>query len=111
MLLVLCATLSGRSRFTCACRLSCDDLVYVGNVRTGFKEAQATQLRKVLERLKWNQKKPPENQADKSDIVWVEPTLIAEIEFRAWTEDGKLRHAAYKSLREHQDNAGVFRLD
>lgn len=40
---------------------------------------------------------------------WVHPTLIAEIEFRAWTADGKLRHAAYKGLRERQDNADVFR--
>ncbi|MBP0645414.1 ATP-dependent DNA ligase, partial [Mycobacterium tuberculosis] len=43
--------------------------------------------------------------------VWVEPTLIAEIEFRAWTTDGKLRRPSYKGLRERQDNADVFRLD
>ena len=45
-----------------------------------------------------------------SDIVWVHPTMIAEIEFRAWTADGKLRHAAYKGLRERQDNADVYQL-
>jgi ATP-dependent DNA ligase len=46
----------------------------------------------------------------KSDSVWVHLTLIAEIEFRAWTADGKLRHAAYESLRRSQDNADVFNL-
>jgi NAD(P)-dependent dehydrogenase (short-subunit alcohol dehydrogenase family) len=46
-----------------------------------------------------------------ADIVWVEPTLIAEIEFRAWTADGKLRHASYKGLQERQDNADVYKLD
>jgi len=40
----------------------------------------------------------------------VQPTLIAEIEYRAWTGDGKLRHASYKGLREHQDNAAVYEL-
>ncbi|MBB3289025.1 ATP-dependent DNA ligase [Rhizobium sp. BK347] len=43
-------------------------------------------------------------------VVWVQPTLIAEIEYRAWTDDGKLRHASYKGLRERQDNADVYRL-
>ncbi|MCL6654844.1 hypothetical protein A6R70_21415 [Agrobacterium rubi] len=46
----------------------------------------------------------------KERFVWVYPTLIAEIVFRAWTADGKLRHAAYKGPREPQDNADVFDL-
>lgn len=41
-------------------------------------------------------------------LVLVQPTLIAEIEFRGWTDDGNLRHASYKGLREVQDNAAVF---
>ncbi|MDP9813970.1 ATP-dependent DNA ligase [Rhizobium tibeticum] len=36
---------------------------------------------------------------------------IAEIEYRAWTHDGKLRHASYKGLREVQDNAAVFNIE
>jgi len=40
-----------------------------------------------------------------------QPTLIAEIEYRAWTDDGKLRHASYKGLQELQDNAAVFVVD
>ncbi|TCR80778.1 non-homologous end-joining DNA ligase [Rhizobium sp. BK376] len=87
------------------------DLVDVGSVGTGFKEAEATKLRKMLDRLRWTRKQPPVPSSGNADIVWVEPTLIAEIEFRAWTADGKLRHASYKGLREHQDNADVFRLD
>ncbi|MBB4231008.1 ATP-dependent DNA ligase [Rhizobium mongolense] len=34
------------------------------------------------------------------EFVWVQPTLIAEIERRAWTHDEKLRHASYKGLRD-----------
>ena len=87
-----------------------DELVHVGNVGTGFKQAEMNRLRKMIDRLRWNRKQPPVPYAEKADIVWVEPTLIAEIEFRAWTADGKLRHASYKGLRERQDNADVYRL-
>jgi bifunctional non-homologous end joining protein LigD len=87
-----------------------NDLVYVGSVGTGFKERDALQLRKLLDRLK--RKKTPVTYAGKrKDLVWAQPTLIAEIEYRAWTHDGKLRHASYKGLREVQDNAAVYELD
>jgi bifunctional non-homologous end joining protein LigD len=88
-----------------------DELVHVGNLGTGFKEAEMIRLRKMLDKLRWKRKQPPVPFPEKSDIVWVEPTLIAEIEFRAWTADGKLRHASYKGLRERQDNADVYKLD
>ncbi|WP_348649059.1 hypothetical protein [Rhizobium leguminosarum] len=29
--------------------------------------------------------------------------LVAEIEYRAWTDDGKLRHSSCKGLRIEQD--------
>ncbi|CUX68639.1 ATP-dependent DNA ligase (plasmid) [Agrobacterium tumefaciens] len=88
-----------------------DELVHVGDVGTGFKEAEMIRLRNMLDKLLWKRKQPPVPFPEKSDIVWVEPTLIAEIEFRAWTADGKLRHASYKGLRERQDNADVYKLD
>ncbi len=47
---------------------------------------------------------------DKKGIVFVQPTSIAEVEYRAWTDDGKLRHASYKGLREQQDNAAIYKL-
>jgi len=88
-----------------------DDLVYVGGVGTGFKERDAMKLRKKMDKLPWRQKEPPVPYSDKRNVVWLQPTLIAEIEFRAWTTDEKLRHPSYKGLREFQDNAAVYRLD
>ncbi|MCZ7934877.1 non-homologous end-joining DNA ligase [Agrobacterium leguminum] len=88
-----------------------DELIHVGNVGTGFKEAEMIRLRKMLDKLRWKGKQPPVPYPGKTDIVWVEPTLIAEIEFRAWTSEDKLRHASYKGLRERQDNADVYKLD
>ncbi|MCS4096692.1 bifunctional non-homologous end joining protein LigD [Rhizobium sp. BK176] len=86
-----------------------DDWVYVGSVGTGFSEETAESLRKMLDTIK--SKKPPVVYAGRrKNLVWVQPTLIAEIEYRAWTHDGKIRHASYKGLREVQDNAAVYEL-
>jgi len=31
--------------------------------------------------------------------VFAEPLLVAEVEYRAWTQDGKLRHPSFKGIR------------
>ncbi len=84
-----------------------DDLVYVGSVGTGIKDSEAWELRGMMDKL--TVKKPPvAYDGRRKDLTWLQPTLIAEIEYRAWTHDGKLRHASYKGLREAQDNAAVY---
>ncbi|WP_312938766.1 non-homologous end-joining DNA ligase [Agrobacterium pusense] len=88
-----------------------DELRYVGSVGTGFKERDANELRRTLDKLLWRKKKTPVSYSGRREVVWVQPTLIAEIEFRQMTPDRKLRHAAYKGLRERQDNADVYRFD
>ena len=82
-----------------------DAWVSVGSVGTGFRTADAEYLRKTLDKLRT--KTPAVPLTGKNDVFAL-PTLIAEIEFRGWTDDGKLRHASYKGLREVQDNAAVF---
>ncbi|RFB95241.1 ATP-dependent DNA ligase [Rhizobium leguminosarum bv. trifolii] len=85
------------------------DLVYVGSVGTGFKESEAWKLRGLMDKI--IRKTPAITYAGRrKDLVWVKPTLIAEIEYRAWTHDGKLRHASYKGLRDAADNALVYDL-
>jgi bifunctional non-homologous end joining protein LigD len=86
-----------------------NDLVYVGNVGTGFKERDAGPLRMTLDKLQ-TKEAPVEFEGQRRNIVWSQPILIAEIEYRSWTHDAKLRHAAYKGLRESQDNADVYEL-
>ena len=39
----------------------------------------------------------------KGDVIWVEPKLVAEVEFVEWTHDGRLRAPSYKGLREDKD--------
>lgn len=80
------------------------DWIYVGSVGTGFNTKDAEYLRKTLDRLKTSKPAVP---LKGKNLVFAQPTLIAEIEFRGWTHDGSLRHASYKGLREVQDNAAV----
>jgi bifunctional non-homologous end joining protein LigD len=86
-----------------------DDLAYVGSVGTGFKERDAIYLREALDKLKVS-KPPIPYSGRRKNIVWAQPTLIAEIEYRAWTDDGKLRHSSYKGLREVQDSAAIYEI-
>ncbi|MBY3447452.1 non-homologous end-joining DNA ligase [Rhizobium laguerreae] len=86
-----------------------DDLVYVGSVGTGFKESDISELRGMIDTI--TRKTPPlPYSGARKNVIWLQPTLIAEIEYRAWTEDGKLRHASYKGLREEQDSAVVYEI-
>ncbi|WP_313607108.1 non-homologous end-joining DNA ligase [Rhizobium sp.] len=84
-----------------------DSWVSVGSVGTGFKEKDAVHLKKTLDKLKT--KKPAVPMKGKN-LVFAQPTLIAEIHFRGWTDDGNLRHASFKGLRETQDNAAIFEM-
>ena len=60
---------------------------------------------KTLDKLKT---KRPVAPLKKKNLVFAQPTLIAEIEFRGRTDDRNLRHASYKGLREIQDNVDIF---
>ncbi|NEI24118.1 ATP-dependent DNA ligase [Rhizobium leguminosarum] len=86
-------------------------LVYVGSVGTGFKEREADALRKLMDKIPCKRKTPPIPYSGKRQVVWQQPTLIAEIAYRGWTGDRKLRHSSFKGLRELQDDAALYDLD
>ncbi|TBH22192.1 ATP-dependent DNA ligase [Rhizobium leguminosarum] len=83
-------------------------LAYVGGVGTGFNERSANELRKQMDKLIIG--KPAVDTGRKRNAVFVRPDLVAEIEYRAWTHDGKLRHAAYKGLREVEDDTAIHEI-
>ncbi|MGW9333621.1 non-homologous end-joining DNA ligase [Bosea sp. NPDC055594] len=82
-------------------------LTYVGSVGTGFTQQSARDLRKQLDRLKTA---APPVRAAKKGVVWTKPMLAAEIAFRGWTHDVKLRHASFKGVREKADEVAIYRL-
>ena len=87
------------------------ELVYVGNVGTGFTEQEIERLLKVLKPLQRDKapfrELPKMPRVRKGDVVWVEPKLVAEVEFVEWTHDGRLRAPAYKGLRDDKDARDV----
>ncbi|MGR9253307.1 non-homologous end-joining DNA ligase [Rhizobium leguminosarum] len=102
------ASFGGIGRLLLAARKG-NELVYVGGVGTGFNERSADELREQMDRLIIA--KPAVDTGRKRNAVFVRPELVAEIEYRAWTDDGKLRHSSYKGLREVQDNAAICELE
>jgi bifunctional non-homologous end joining protein LigD len=75
-------------------------LRYGGKVGTGFNAAELTALTARLAPLE--RKKSPFGAGPKppKGSYFVEPQLVAEVEFREMTSEGLLRHAAYKGLRQ-----------
>ncbi|TAX45913.1 ATP-dependent DNA ligase (plasmid) [Rhizobium leguminosarum] len=102
------ASFGGIGRLLLAARKG-GDLVYVGGVGTGFNERSAAELRKQMDKLIIG--KPAVDTGRKRNAVFVRPELVAEIEYRAWTDDGKLRHSSYKGLRDAQDEAVICEID
>lgn len=84
-----------------------DGWVYVGSVGTGFSGQVAKDLRGALDELRTQTPAVP---LKGKRLVFAKPVLVAEIEFRGWSQDGKLRHASYKGLRDTHDNTAVFTL-
>lgn len=75
-----------------------DDLVYAGKVDHGFDKVSAANLQKRLKPL--IRKTQPYARRISHKGIWVEPKLLAEIEFRAKSAEGKVRHPFFKGLRE-----------
>lgn len=88
-----------------------DELRHVGRVGTGFSGAAAEELFRKLERVRTTES--PFSGALTADearkVKFVRPELVAEIEFRAWTADGHLRHASFRGLREDKSAREIVR--
>jgi bifunctional non-homologous end joining protein LigD len=88
-----------------------EKLHHVGRVGTGFTTTAAEDLFKRLERMRISSSPFAERlSAEESrQVRYVRPELVAEVEFRAWTADGNLRHASFRGLREDRPAREIVR--
>jgi bifunctional non-homologous end joining protein LigD len=89
------------------------ELVYAGNVGTGFNAKAIEELLDELRPLKRStspfREVPKMPKVRKSDVVWVEPRLVVQVEFAEWTHDRRLRAPSYKGIREDKAAEDVRR--
>ncbi len=86
-------------------------LRHAGRVGTGYSNAVAQSLFKSLQEIQAGESPFDEKLAavEKKDVVFVRPELVAEVEFRGWTADAHIRHAAFRGLREDKDPKDIVR--
>ena len=94
-------------------------LVYAGGVGSGFTDAALAVLSEKLEPLRratspfeagWDPAIKYAGRArERGGLVWVEPALVAEIEFLRWTHEDTIRAASFKGLREDKEPREIVR--
>jgi bifunctional non-homologous end joining protein LigD len=86
---------------------------WVGNVGTGFKERDIDEMLAKLEPLRRAESPfpivPKMPKVKRGDVVWVDPKLVAEVEFAQWTHDGHLRAPSFQGLRDDKPATDVHR--
>ena len=86
-------------------------LKYAGKVGTGFSDSLLKKLHRTLVRME--QSTPPfadpPRGYDAKGAHWVSPTLVAEIRFAEWTEEGILRQPSFQGLRTDKPATAIGR--
>jgi bifunctional non-homologous end joining protein LigD len=83
-------------------------LHFAGSVGTGFKAADHAALTMALQALA-RPHSPFASRVPKAGAVFVQPKLVAEVEYRRWPASGQVQQASYKGLREDKPARAVVR--
>jgi bifunctional non-homologous end joining protein LigD len=79
-------------------KLEGKDLVYMGKVGTGWSRTVSNQIRKQLDTVV-SPKSKLTKPVKKPKATWVEPSFVADVEFRDITSEGLLRQSSFKGLK------------
>jgi len=84
-------------------------LTYAGKVGTGFNAKLIQELMDRMEPLAVDKAAVEVPRADRKGAHWIEPKLVAEINFAEFTDDGILRHPSFVGLREDKPAKDVVK--
>src|SRR4029079_2066400 len=84
-------------------------LSYGGKVGTGFNAKLIEELSARMAPLESDKSAVEVPRADRKGAHWIEPTLVAEINYAEFTDDGILRHPSFVGLREDKPASKVVR--
>jgi ATP-dependent DNA ligase len=76
-------------------------LVFIGRVGTGFTEEFLTDLKQSLDKIAIEQ--PPISTTSDTEVTWVKPEMVCEVEYLEVTLNGHLRAPVFRRLREEKD--------
>jgi bifunctional non-homologous end joining protein LigD len=90
-----------------------DDLQYAGKVGTGFTMRSALELAERFASIP--AAKPTLSRSDMrglsrreyESISWIKPSILCEVAFTEWTNDGRIRHPSFQGLREDKNARDV----
>lgn len=77
-----------------------DGLRWIGQVGSGFSDAESRSLRRGLEDMRVDRSPFAGGPDQLPGVAWVEPDLVAAIEFKEWTAEGKLRAPVWKGFTD-----------
>ena len=88
------------------------ELRYAGRSGTGYTHKVARDLWRRLQPLRLDKpafgKVPPEETRSRN-ARWVEPKLVAEVNFHGWTHGDRVRQASFQGLREDKSPKDIVR--
>lgn len=77
-----------------------DRLRWVGAVGTGFTDADLAAIRTALDAQRTEESPFWDDLEMPRGSMWVDPTLVAAVGYRNWTEAGRLRHPRFQGFTD-----------
>lgn len=85
------------------------NLLYAGNVGTGFNSRILADIRKKLDALSSDTRPFAQPTGMERKAHWVKPVLLAEVSFGQWTNTGRIRHSVFHGLRSDKPAKAIIR--
>ena len=84
-------------------------LIHVGNVGSGFNQKSLTEIKHKLDAVEVGESALSHQFRVPAKTTWVQPYLVADVEFGDWTASDHIRHSVFKGLRSDKNPLTIVR--